>query len=103
MDITTVRRDLKNSGDKHLIKVEELLSDSQLLRLKELVTLIDKKPSSNATLTPFSGALVSLIDQRLTNLEESVEDQNTSLDQLRDLFLKLQEHFRKLQSQEVKQ
>ena len=43
MDITTVRRDLKNSGDKHLIKVEELLSNNQLLRVKELINLSDKK------------------------------------------------------------
>jgi hypothetical protein len=42
MDISTIRRDLKNSGDKHLIKVEELLSNNQLLRLKELINLSDK-------------------------------------------------------------
>jgi hypothetical protein len=66
MDIPTIRRDLKNSGDKHLIMVEELLSNNQLLRLKELINLSDKKPSLEEVEKKIAG-----LEQRLDVLSRS--------------------------------
>jgi hypothetical protein len=66
MDIPTIRRDLKNSGDKHLIKVEELLSNNQLLRLKELINLSDKLGALEAVNKYIAG-----LEQRLDTLYHS--------------------------------
>ena len=66
MDIPTIRCDLKNSGDKHLIKVEELLSNNQLLRLKELINLSDKPGALEAVNKYIAG-----LEQRLDVLSRS--------------------------------
>jgi len=73
MDIPTIRRDLKNSGDKHLIKVEELLSNNQLLRLKELINLSDKPGALEAVNKYIAG-----LEQRLDVLYHDDTSGNTT-------------------------